>query len=212
MSLFELKERLALLKEAQQKEQQEKREKILKERQRNEKMLSEKQEAINLQKVALAHAAALRQGRHVSHVTGSCSVEIMGCVVDMHTNIHVLHLWLLSAQRRKEEKNTGQQTAKDETVLALQRKLQEKEEEYQRLKQSVNKRAKTSEQTAAHTVGKTETKNKEEVSVAFSDRVLVSQSYCSYLLHSDFCCCCFQGKAWEESQLRLEHYIQSGFL
>lgn len=58
--------------------------------------------------------------------------------------------------------------AKDKTVLALQRKLQEKEEEYQRLKQSVNKRAKTSEQTAAHTVGKTET-NKEEVSMAFSD-------------------------------------------
>lgn len=64
MSLFELKERLALLKEAQQKEQLEKWEKILKERQRNEKMLSEKQEAINLQKRALAHAAALRQGRH----------------------------------------------------------------------------------------------------------------------------------------------------
>lgn len=98
--------------------------------------------------------------------------------------------------------------AKDETVLALQRKLQEKEEEYRRLKQSVNKRAKTSEQTAARTVGKTET-NKEEASMAFSDRVLVSQSY---LLHSDFCCCCFQGKAWEESQLRLEHYIQNGFL
>lgn len=92
MSLFELKERLALLKEAQQKEQQEKREKILKERRRNEKMLSEKQEAINLQKRALAHAAALRQERHISHVTGSCSVEIMECVVDMHTNIHVLCL------------------------------------------------------------------------------------------------------------------------
>lgn len=101
--------------------------------------------------------------------------------------------------------------AKDETVLALQKKLQEKEEEYRRLKQSVNKRAKTSEKTAAHTVGETET-NKEEVSTAFSDRVLVGQSYCSYLFHSDFCCCCFQGKAWEESQLRLEHYIQDGFL
>lgn len=101
--------------------------------------------------------------------------------------------------------------AKDETVLALQRKLQEKEEEYRRLKQSVNKRAKTSEQTAAHTVGKTET-NKEEVSMAFSDRVLVCQSYCFYLLHSDFCCFCLQGKAWEESELGLEHYIQNGFL
>lgn len=92
MSLFELKERLALLKEAQQKEQQEKREKILKERQRNEKMLWEKQEAISLQKRALAHATALRQGRHVSHGTSSCSVEIMECVLNMCTNIHVLHL------------------------------------------------------------------------------------------------------------------------
>lgn len=101
--------------------------------------------------------------------------------------------------------------AKDETVLALQRKLQEKEEEYRRLKQSVNKRAKISEQAAAHTVRKTGTK-KEDVSMAFSDRVLVRQGYCSYLLHSDFCCCCLQVKAWEESELCLEHYIQNGFL
>lgn len=67
MSLFELKERLAHLREAQQQDQQEKRERILMDKERNEKLLLEKQEAINLQKRAQAHLTALRQAKLVLH-------------------------------------------------------------------------------------------------------------------------------------------------
>ncbi|XP_075874211.1 cilia- and flagella-associated protein 99 [Nelusetta ayraudi] len=119
MSLFELKERLAHLREAQRQDQQEKRERILMDKERNEKLLLEKQEAINLQKRAQAHLTALR----------------------------------------KEKKDKQQMVAKDETILALQKKLEEKEQEYQRLKQSARKRAKAS---AARTARKRESNKEEE--------------------------------------------------
>lgn len=70
MSLFELKERLAHLREAQRQDQREKRERILKGKERDEKLLQEKQEAINLQKRAQAHLTALRRVQLVLHSTG----------------------------------------------------------------------------------------------------------------------------------------------
>lgn len=81
----------------------------------------------------------------------------LACFLDMRTNIQVLHLYLFSVQFRKEKKDKQQMVAKDETILALQKKLEEKEQEYQRLKQSARKRAKAS---AARTARKRES-NKE---------------------------------------------------
>lgn len=43
---------------------------------------------------------------------------------------------------RKEKKDKQQVATEDETILALKKKLEEKEQEYQRLKQSNRKRAK----------------------------------------------------------------------
>lgn len=62
MSLAELKERLALLKEAQQTEQQEKQEKILEVRQNKKQLLLEQMDTIDLHRRALAQAAAIRSG------------------------------------------------------------------------------------------------------------------------------------------------------
>lgn len=62
MSLAELKERLALLKEAQQTEQQEKREHILELKQNKKQLLLEQLEAIDLHRRAMARVAAIRSG------------------------------------------------------------------------------------------------------------------------------------------------------
>lgn len=62
MSLAELKERLALLKEVQQTEQQEKREHILEVRQNKKQLLLEQMDTIDLHRRALAQAAAIRSG------------------------------------------------------------------------------------------------------------------------------------------------------
>lgn len=57
---------------------------------------------------------------------------------------------------RKEEKKARrglqQAVAKDERVLALQKRLEEKQQEHLRLKQRESSKAKTSEKAAAHTV------------------------------------------------------------
>lgn len=66
MSLFELKERLAHLREAQRQDRQEKRERIVKDKERNERLLQDKQDAINLQKRAQAHLTAHRRVQWVS--------------------------------------------------------------------------------------------------------------------------------------------------
>ncbi|XP_044023302.1 cilia- and flagella-associated protein 99 isoform X2 [Siniperca chuatsi] len=124
MSLAELKERLALLKEAQQTEQQEKREHILEEKQNKKQLLLEQLDTIDLHRRALAQAAAIRKGE------------------------------------RKARLGFQQSVTQDMTVLALQRKLEEKKHERQRLKQIESKKAKTSKQAAAHTVRHTETHNR----------------------------------------------------
>lgn len=79
MSLFELKERLAHLREAQRQHQQEKRERILKDKERNEKLLQEKQEAINLQKRAQAHLTALRRVQLVLRKASSVCFSGLKC-------------------------------------------------------------------------------------------------------------------------------------
>lgn len=63
MSLAELKERLALLREAQQTEQQEKREHILEEKQYKKQLLLEQLDTIDLHRRVLAQAAAIRSER-----------------------------------------------------------------------------------------------------------------------------------------------------
>ncbi|XP_078031178.1 cilia- and flagella-associated protein 99 isoform X1 [Epinephelus lanceolatus] len=144
MSLVELKERLALLREAQQTEQQEKREQILEEKQNKRQLLSEQLDTITLHTRALAQAAAIRR------------------------------------EERKARLGFQQAASQDETVLALQKKLEEKQQERQKLKQIESKRAKTSEQAAAHTVRNTGTHNKKSLTQ----------------------------KSWEELELSLERHIQ----
>lgn len=63
MSLVELRERLALLKEAQQAEQREKREHILEERRNKKQLLLEQLDTIDRHRRALAQAAAIRSGK-----------------------------------------------------------------------------------------------------------------------------------------------------
>ncbi|KAG8013378.1 Cilia-and flagella-associated protein 99 [Nibea albiflora] len=116
MSLAELKERLALLREAQQTEQQEKREHILEEKQYKKQLLLEQLDTIDLHRRVLAQAAAIRK------------------------------------EERRARMSFQQAVTQDETVLALQRKLEEKQQERQRLKQIKSKKAKSCEQTAAHTL------------------------------------------------------------
>ncbi|XP_054469248.1 cilia- and flagella-associated protein 99 [Anoplopoma fimbria] len=115
MSLVELKERLALLTEAQQTEKQEKREHILEEKQNKKQLLLEQLDTINFHTRVLAQAAAIRK------------------------------------EERKARPGFRQAMIQDETVLALQKKLEEKQLERQRLKQIESKKAKTAEQAAAHT-------------------------------------------------------------
>ncbi|XP_070835645.1 cilia- and flagella-associated protein 99 isoform X2 [Chaetodon trifascialis] len=144
MSLAELRERLALLKEAQQTEQQEKRERILEEKQNKKQLLLEQLDTIDLHRRALAQAAAIRR------------------------------------EERKARLGFQQAVTQDEKVLALQRKLEEKQQERQRLKQSECERTAASEQAAGHTVRKTETHNRKSL----------------------------KEKSWEELELSLERHIQ----
>ncbi|KAM6917584.1 cilia- and flagella-associated protein 99 [Lycodopsis pacificus] len=111
MSLVEMKERLGLLREVQQTEQQERREHILEEKLNKKQLLLDKLDTINLHTRALAQAAAVR----------------------------------------KEERKARPAMIQDETVLALQKKLEEKKLERQRLKQTKSKKPQTSEQAAAQT-------------------------------------------------------------
>lgn len=60
MSLAELRERLARLKETQQEDKREKRERILEERQKEKQVLMEQLDTIKLSRRALAQAAAVR--------------------------------------------------------------------------------------------------------------------------------------------------------
>ncbi|XP_068436650.1 cilia- and flagella-associated protein 99 [Clinocottus analis] len=115
MSLMELKERLAFLREAQQTEQHEKREHILEEKHNKKQLLLEQLDAINLHTRVLAQAAAIRK------------------------------------EERSARLGFQQVMIQDETVLALQKKLEEKQRERQRLKQTKSKTPKTSEPAAAHT-------------------------------------------------------------
>ncbi|KAK1894381.1 Cilia- and flagella-associated protein 99 [Dissostichus eleginoides] len=144
MSLVELKERLALLGDAQQTEQQEKREHILEEKQNKKQLLLEQLDTIELHRRALAQAAAIRK------------------------------------EERKSRPFYRQGMTHDETVLALQKKLEEKQQERQRLKQTQSKKAKPSEPTAAHTVRNTGTHNKESLT----------------------------DTSWEELELSFERHIQ----
>uniref|UniRef100_A0A8C3HK50 Cilia and flagella associated protein 99 n=1 Tax=Chrysemys picta bellii TaxID=8478 RepID=A0A8C3HK50_CHRPI len=61
MSIMELRERLALLKEAQKKAEEEKRDQIIHEKQAKEQLLLDKLEQISLFRAALGRAAALKQ-------------------------------------------------------------------------------------------------------------------------------------------------------
>ncbi|XP_071767100.2 cilia- and flagella-associated protein 99 [Centroberyx gerrardi] len=141
MPLAELKERLAVLKEAEQSEQQERRDRILEEKQNKEQLLLEQLDAIDLHRRTLAQAAASRK------------------------------------EEKKARLGLQQAVLEDERVLALQRRLEEKQQERQRLKQSGANKAKTSEQAAAHSVrsGKHNKKPLEEKSWEDLERSLERQ-------------------------------------
>ncbi|KAM3871377.1 cilia- and flagella-associated protein 99 [Diretmus argenteus] len=112
MSMAELKERLAILKEAEQCEQQRRREHILEEKQTKEQFLLEQLDAIKIHRKVLAQAAASRSGK----------------------------------EEKKARVGLQQAVAKDERVLALQKRLEEKQQERQRLRQNERNKTKTSEQ------------------------------------------------------------------
>uniref|UniRef100_A0A665WKK9 Cilia and flagella associated protein 99 n=1 Tax=Echeneis naucrates TaxID=173247 RepID=A0A665WKK9_ECHNA len=157
MSLAELKERLALLKAAQQTEQQEKREHILEVRLNKKQLLLEQMDTIDLHRRALAQAAAIRK------------------------------------EEKKSRLGFQQTVTQDETLLALQKKLEEKQQERQRLRRSESK-AKTSEQTAVCTVTNTGTHNEHENN--------------NLLLRFLFCQKSLKETSWEELELSLERHIQ----
>ncbi|CAJ1073694.1 cilia- and flagella-associated protein 99 isoform X1 [Xyrichtys novacula] len=122
--MCEVKEQLALLKEAQQAELQEKREKILEEKRRKNQMLLKGLETIELHKRALAQAAAIRK------------------------------------QEKESRLRNQQAVPKDDRVLALQKELEEIQQEHQRLKQIQSERANTSKQAAAQSDRETEMHNR----------------------------------------------------
>ncbi|XP_028994790.1 cilia- and flagella-associated protein 99 [Betta splendens] len=144
MSLAELKERLCLLKEAQQLEQREKREQILEDKHSKKQLLQEQLEAVGLHRRALAQASATRK------------------------------------EERKSRPGLRQTVAQDERILALQKKLEEKQQERQRLRQTHGDKARSPEQAAVHTPVNTGT--------------LESRS--------------LKEKSWEELELSLKRYIQ----
>ena len=74
-------------------------------------------------------------------------------------------LMVILAQCRKEEERKSrltlqQRVAQDETLVTLQRQLEKKRQERQRLKQTESKKAKTSEKTTTDTIRKIETPNR----------------------------------------------------
>ena len=71
MSQAELRARLSLQREADGREQGQRRERILGEKREKEQLLQEHQEAIELHSKALAQAASLRSGRTQSHTEWS---------------------------------------------------------------------------------------------------------------------------------------------
>ncbi|XP_028251782.1 cilia- and flagella-associated protein 99 [Parambassis ranga] len=143
MSLAELKERLALLKEARQTEEQERRKHILEEKQKQKQLLQEKLDNIELHSRILTQAAVIRK------------------------------------EERKAKLDVFQKAvAEDETVLALHKKLVEKKQARQRLKQIESSKARPSKQAAAPTACSTGTHNQRKV------------------------------KTWEELEQSLEHYIE----
>nr|XP_020446678.1 cilia- and flagella-associated protein 99 [Monopterus albus] len=146
MSLAELKERLAILKKAQQMEQREKREHILEVKQNKKQLLLEQLDTINIHKRALAQAAAIRK------------------------------------EERKARLEFQQTVTQDDTLLALQKKLEEKQQERLRLKQIESNKAKTrkSKKAAAHSVINTGTHSQGSL----------------------------KEKSWEELELSLERHIQ----
>uniref|UniRef100_A0A8C3G0T6 Cilia and flagella associated protein 99 n=1 Tax=Cyclopterus lumpus TaxID=8103 RepID=A0A8C3G0T6_CYCLU len=147
MSLVELKERLGLLREAQQTEQHEKREHILEEKHNKKQLLLEQLDAIDLNTRVLAQAAAIRSGK-----------SMLGFRKAM---------------------------IQDETVFALQKKLEEKQLERQRLKQTESKKPKTSEQAAARTGTPTK--------VSMNSKTKRK---------------CLTEKSWKELELSLERHLQ----
>ncbi|XP_039993513.1 cilia- and flagella-associated protein 99 [Xiphias gladius] len=87
---------------------------------------------------------------------------------------------VIRKEERKARLGFRQTVTQDETLLARQRKLEEKQQERQRLKQTESSKVKTSEEAAVHTVRNTGTHNKKTL----------------------------KEKSWEELELSLEHHIQ----
>lgn len=105
---------------------------------------------------------------------GNWLVEIGLCSGCAHRYACFTPVIILCSQFRKEKKDKQQVVSKDETILALERKLEEKEQEYQRLKQSTRKRAKTSAARTVQTRG-----SNSEVWIS-EQRFTSSMSECSY--------------------------------
>ncbi|XP_064811688.1 cilia- and flagella-associated protein 99 [Oncorhynchus masou masou] len=114
MSLAELRERLAMLRDAEHREHQDRRGRILEDKKSREQLLLEQLDTIALHRTALGQAAARRQ------------------------------------EEKRARRELQQGVAEDERVVALQRRLEERQQERQRLKQGEKTKAKISEQSATH--------------------------------------------------------------
>ncbi|CDQ69426.1 unnamed protein product [Oncorhynchus mykiss] len=114
MSLAELRERLAMLRDAEQREHQDRRGRILEDKKSREQLLLEQLDTIALHRTALGQAAARRQ------------------------------------EEKRARRELQQGVAEDERVVALQRRLEARQQERQRLKQGEKTKAKISEQSATH--------------------------------------------------------------
>uniref|UniRef100_A0A8C8CNZ2 Cilia and flagella associated protein 99 n=1 Tax=Oncorhynchus tshawytscha TaxID=74940 RepID=A0A8C8CNZ2_ONCTS len=114
MSLAELRERLAMLRNAEQREHQYRRGRILEDKKSREQLLLEQLDTIALHRTALGQAAARRQ------------------------------------EEKRARRELQQGVAEDERVVALQRRLEERQQERQRLKQGEKTKAKITEQSATH--------------------------------------------------------------
>ncbi|XP_047200733.1 cilia- and flagella-associated protein 99 [Girardinichthys multiradiatus] len=125
MSLVELKERLALLRQHQQTQQEERRSHILEEKQKKKQEMLETLDNIELHRRVLAKEAA----------------------------------------ERKEEKKAKQElqqqlVAQDETILALKKKLEEKKQACQRVRQAERSRTKPCKKTPTGTPSQRDLKEK----------------------------------------------------
>lgn len=91
-----------------------------------------------------------------------------------HTHMFMTVFTCCRKEERKARLRFQQAVTQDERVLALQKKLEDKKHERQRIKQTESKKAKTSEPAAAHTLRHTEKHDR----VSMKSSLVISVCFC----------------------------------